>query len=133
MKKILVGIGVIILGGIVILLLRNNPADTGVKKDAPQDTYLSMDDRYQELEKEYGESMGVSLQLCTKSYSSSNPTIYVLEASGGFGGETYYYDREGRELAWETWDDIGYNDKTYLDLKAYNCDVIKETDGFPHD
>ena len=86
---------------------------------------LTVQTKYQEFSQTYHGSMGTWLERCTKSGAQS---IYLVEGSGGFSGESYYYDLTGKELGHWKWDDAISGDESQppIDPESYQCTTLKK-------
>ncbi len=120
-KVILLIIAVLIIAGITVLLIKKSETRglTGVPEN--------ITDKYNELTEKYSQSLGVSLSMCKK----GDRIVYEVAGSGGFSGESFYYDNLGNELGNYFWDDMGVpgeeEQQPPINRLEYTCSILKES------
>lgn len=89
---------------------------------------LSVKNKYEEVKKEYANSLGSSLQLCTK----GNKMVFVVEGSGGYTGIAYYYNNQGSLIGTKESSDtiqiidgVSQAPKAPIDIESYSCQTIE--------
>lgn len=86
--------------------------------------------KYEELEPRYKESLGTSINYCTKNAEK----IYTVHGNGGYGGVFFYYTGVGSEIGSYAYTDSidGFNPppKPPINIQEYGCIVIKESEQF---
>jgi len=99
--------------------------DSAVVPEIPKNVI----EKYQELEKIYGQSLGATLSYCIKESES----IYDVSGSGGFSAVSFYFDTNGKQLAEYRRGDVIIPGKELpkppINILEYECTVLKESKG----
>src|SRR3989344_6587100 len=134
--KIIITLLLVLVGILIVGCNVERPCDPGpcVTENETNSTDsliapIQVLDKYEELNIQYKNSIGVFLRKCTK----DNELIFVVDGSGGFSGISYYYDKEGNDLGNYIWDDIiePNEPKAPVDLEGFVCQDLKVMEGIP--
>lgn len=119
---------VLLVGLLMVFGCINTPPlpPSGPENDtSADDVPITVSNKFTELDAIYNQSLGTRLSICTK----ANETIYMVDGSGGFSGETYYYDWQGNQLGTYYWDDVMVPNepRSPINISAYSCILLMES------
>jgi len=99
-------------------------------EEQPQAIPSSVLAKYKELEPQYKQSLGVSINYCTK----NTEKIYLVSGSGGYTGVRFFYTKNGNEIGSYSFSDaIDVNNpppKPPVNIQEYDCTIIKKSEQF---
>lgn len=124
-KVILIILAIVLIGtGAYFLLSGRNESYSGSETD---DAPPSVTAKYEELSQKYEESLSAEMFSCR--HNNNDQHVFIVEGSGGFSGEAFFYDSEGSLIGSHQYDDIfqpGEDpDEPPVDRSAYSCSTIE--------
>ncbi|CAN5661842.1 hypothetical protein BH23PAT2_BH23PAT2_08960 [soil metagenome] len=127
---ILVVVLIVATGAYWLGINSNNQNDTDQgnvpRTENTNDIPFAVMAKYNELEEKYRGSVGASLYSCQSNTDNSN--IYIVEGSGGYTAEEFYYSSDGNLIYDHKTDDMVLPDEEPaqppVDRSAYSCAIM---------